>query len=464
MILFSNQELQAINPATDQPYLRKPKTMASTTRSMTVSNLSKYALQVKSDTTNQYGILPAFSSKTYAVQPAQVITFEVIANNFDAGNVNNQYVELTESQIIAESGVTPLALIPVYVSNVNVANTAQVALSGDNTVNIGNSPTVSLTAGSTVNIGNTVTANIAAGTIDATIQNAQIDTNLTNAIVQTGVMAEGTPYTANITNMANGTSLLFQLTIPESMYDQFILRVGSTLDLGINITAKYKFSLQYLKLTQYGLQTGGTLQDLINWGPTNNLIGSTKPYYISNDGLPVIGNQIAISVINISGVTIAADSLTLQAYMKYATSQVLYSQKEGSLRSFSIASEVVAANGGTGAIQYTPSILISNSKRLNLLIQSNGSGYVSGSAGVRFQIQVSNDNTNWYNVGGNSTYPNTLAINVSGAENGAYDSAITPQMVQGYKYIRLKIFHYNGTAGSLTMANSSIVINTIYQV
>lgn len=313
-------------------------------------------------------------------------------------------------------------------------------------VNIGNVVQAQIQSG-TVNIGNTVTANIAAGSVNATIQNAQLDTQILNASLTTNqtIMVSAS---VSVSNLDPGGYLPAGIPggvpVPLGVYSAVIVRAKSTGAYTYSLMSTDLFILDNSGISHFTSITQGF---------------NIQAYFDS----PQISNLIQVAVKNAGTQTIVSDTLTFFIYLVPLHSLTGYTSNTTDLGSYSIPSEVIGGNGGMGITYSTPSLVIQNVKRMQLLIQSNGTGYVVGSAGVRFKLQVSNDNVTWYDSGGNTTYPNNFRISTSGLERGAFDSALMPQMIQGYKYVRFIIFHQNDTAGSLTMANSSIVITAVNQ-
>lgn len=200
MMLWNAGQISKFNAATF-PIAETIKTLPSTTQSMTVTNMSAYALQIKSDHTSGFGTLPPMASKTYAVTAGQQVTFTVIDLGMGTIQLAQQYIEYTESTILTESGITALALLPVYTNVVDIGNTPQVQLTGQATVNIANVPTV----------------NVGSGLINATIQNASINTQSVNtfsapAYIQESVGAFDTLHYFNV-NYANAWQNILDISV-----------------------------------------------------------------------------------------------------------------------------------------------------------------------------------------------------------------------------------------------------------
>lgn len=113
MIVFDTPTLQNANGNN----LIVTKTLSSTTRAMTVTNYSHFFLRVDSDITNGFGILPPFTTQTFAVRPGQQVTFTCQSSTVSAQPQANEQVSFSESTLEYATGLQSLSL-PVYAQTV----------------------------------------------------------------------------------------------------------------------------------------------------------------------------------------------------------------------------------------------------------------------------------------------------------------------------------------------------------
>lgn len=111
MIVFDSPTLQNGNG------LIVSKTLSSTTRAITVTNYSHYFLNVESDITNGFGVLPPFTSQTFATRAGQTVTFTCQDATITAQAQVNEQISYSESTLEYATGLQSLS-IPVYAQTV----------------------------------------------------------------------------------------------------------------------------------------------------------------------------------------------------------------------------------------------------------------------------------------------------------------------------------------------------------
>jgi hypothetical protein len=161
------------------------------------------------------------------MQPTQFVTLYWTSQNAMTADSNQVIVSFSDAPIqlsIADNSAIQVTNVPGGTlqvgGTINIGNTPQVQVTGTPTVNIGNTPTVQVTGTPTVNIGNTPSVSIASGTVNANIQNAQINSNVVNPVLPVNdAILLGTQ---TITATTNG-SVTFNIQVPftAALFDTF---------------------------------------------------------------------------------------------------------------------------------------------------------------------------------------------------------------------------------------------------
>lgn len=164
-------------------------TMGAQTKSLEINNMSHLGLDVTGGTQGDIIRLGAFQSKIISVNPSEQITFNIINPAIPASAQNNEYVGIYQSLLQNETGIVPLALIPVYTTQIQ----------GNVTVDQINGSVNATIDGGSVGI---------TGLVDANIQNANIDTNSTvlNKVINHQTLVDFGSQTETYTLAAGATS------------------------------------------------------------------------------------------------------------------------------------------------------------------------------------------------------------------------------------------------------------------
>ena len=332
--------------------------------------------------------------------------------------------------------------------------------------------------------GSTVTANLPAGTaVDANISGSNVTLD-TNSTVMNEILGIN-PSLASKTNtttldLAAGGSEYLSVDFPEAgLFDGFALLVHSPL----GDIENYTFSLGGTNLngvnTSYGFFPGGNFSfnaPTIQSGSTDALsyflVPYTNPNYLSN------------ITIGVKATNASTETLTVQIFARYASAEIVNSTSSPvptqsqyvntlySLGSGSFTATVAADS--TGPQAFTGSVPAASISSMQILIeQTAASGFVvnanpSLGAGLAIQLQGSFDNTTWsmiYTASGtigDANNRSSFVLTQNGAFNEVCDSSFLEPLLSKYAYIRLVMFLYNGTSGSLSMTETcNIYINVV---
>lgn len=139
--------------------------------------------------------------------------------------------------------------------------------------------------------------------------------------------------------------------------------------------------------------------------------------------------------------------------------QSQYTPTTYNLGSYTFASTAIPAQS-VGTSQFTESVSMSNVVKAQLLVQQTASsGFVDANpgAGIRFQLQGSDDNSTWYVIAGDANNPTSMDIIINGVWDQAADQTSIPAITSGYAYVRWAIYLVNVTTASVTMSESCTV-------
>ena len=355
------------------------------------------------------------------------------------GNVNATIQNDTMNVTGSVNATIQNATLPIS-GSVEISGTPNVQITGTPQMEISGTPTFQLASGAAVN---------------ATIQNAQLNSQITNALIGIGPMPTTIAQTFTV-NLTPGQASSYNVGVPLGMYDSFFIRINSSQG---NVN-NYSLTDQYTVLLSFGLQTE-VVNLTVNWAAQNTQIGFSSPVNLPT---PSVFDTVQVQIKNVGSTTITGDSVTLQIYPKYSSQSLNYALKSFSQTGLSIASETVPA-GSKGVINYSNVITANNLKRAQLYVVSNGQGYTSGQAGLAVALQGSFDNSTWFDIVGSSSVPSFYSCTLSGANYGAVDTSILPQIEQGYPYLRFKYYQYNNAAsGSYVMGNTLINLYFYYNI
>ena len=473
MILYSQTDLETV------PFPIKQFTVSVGMDGFSIMNYSNIPLSLSSATVGSLGDVPPLFSRSILASAGDVISVSEASFTTSAIAQPSQFVELTQSTGTVPA-LVPLAVVPGY--QLTVTGNVTANLPGGTTVNIGNTPAVTINSG-TVNIGTMPSVTIASGTVTATINNASINTQSTvvNETISTFPWLSLAIETTTITSLANGSQIYANIpNFTMGYYDAVVIEMSSA----NGILNKYAFEVvqqrdngegsgaSYLNIGSYVTPKTGGFFDNVNQSFQSNPI-SLDPTFATG--------SLVLSITNTSGSTIASDTITLRAWLKNSSGEIVnptsspvptqaqYATTQYNLGSYTFASTSVPANS-QGASQFTGSVNVTNAKRLQFLIQQTASSGFSGTGtsgtsawGVSFQLQGSEDNSTWYAIAGGPVSPSSVSIVTNGAINVAVDTASMPQMGAGYPYIRWALQLFNGNTTTAETLSESCTLALLVQ-
>lgn len=125
-------------------------------------------------------------------------------------------------------------------------------------ITVENTPSVTASVMGTadVNIANTPNVAISSGNVNATIQNASLNSNVTNAVITTGRMVRPANIASFTINIPAGGSQTFDVPVTENIYDQVFVRGSFTTPVTLN-NLTLKLELVY---DNNGAQEDGTVK------------------------------------------------------------------------------------------------------------------------------------------------------------------------------------------------------------
>lgn len=275
------------------PVPTKSITLGALTQGFTVTNYSDVAFKVSSNTVSDLGTIPPYFARTLPAKPSDTIMFMPTDLQTVALPQTVMFLNVDESGGGIIPSQTPLAQLPGYAitvqGNVGISGVGQVAIQG--------TPTVAISGG-----------------VNATIANASIKSDVTNALISTNPTMAPVINSYPITIAAGATQHYFALTLPFVAYlDEItfnILSLGNHCDV-------LTFGIDELDCF---LPSGGGI--LWNIGPFTVLQTYLHPvkdamvYNIKNISVPT--STIEFWLKN-SGATTLSDTITVTAICKYAS-------------------------------------------------------------------------------------------------------------------------------------------------
>jgi hypothetical protein len=202
------------------------------------------------------------------------------------------------------------------------ANITNATLPVQGSVSISGTPTVNFAAGQTVNIGNTPSVAIASGTVNANIQNATINTKETAATIGVTNSIPFNPAICTISNLANNGVIPFigRMTlasgIQRAYVDAVTFYITNTSATYTNIGSAYQFMFRYLAINGQAYPDNTNNTNLIlESGGGNVAVSQTISF---SSGSVLCGDFIDMQLTNISGGTIAGDTVTVYAFLHYS--------------------------------------------------------------------------------------------------------------------------------------------------
>ena len=264
-------------------------TMPATAKTCEIQNLSHLALNISSNIQGTILILQPYESIPIDVQGNEQITFTLQTPILTANSQTGEYVQYKTSSVAYSGGITALALIPVYTTDVTVKS-GSVDISGGTV-------TANIPAGTTVGLNGPVTV----GSITETVTTSGAITN--TFVPNNGLVFLGT-ITATFTNSsATVTNATAQLASP-ILVDGVVLFLQSA----DYTTPPYTLTFQ---VVGRGSSTGQ-----VN-GPTTSATSVSASY--TANGLEGIGQLSAPNLCSLVQVEIAptqtvTDTVTVDVY------------------------------------------------------------------------------------------------------------------------------------------------------
>lgn len=169
-------------------------TMPATAKTCEIQNLSHLALNISSNIQGTILILQPYESIPIDVQGNEQITFTLQTPILTANSQTGEYVQYKTSSVAYSGGITALALIPVYTTDVTVKS-GSVDISGGTV-------TANIPAGTAVDISGPVTV----GSITETVNTAGTAT-IDNTFVPNNTLVNFGQYIINVSNLASGAQV-----------------------------------------------------------------------------------------------------------------------------------------------------------------------------------------------------------------------------------------------------------------
>ncbi len=305
--LYSNTELAIV------PLQPKTFTCPVNTKGFTITNYSDVPFQVSTDKNEDWGILLPYFTRIYAAKIGDQITLTPQAL-LNAQAQPLMFVVYDISQVDVTPAIIALAQTSGY--QMNVAGSVTVA--GTPTMNIGTAPNLNIGTMPAVTIANASipvsgSVSIASGAVNATIQNASLNSQITNAMISTNPFAT-LPSQMKTISVAAGASIgidIFQ-SLPLGLYDGFFILITSSLGK----MASYQIAVSLAEIGGLWTQTYYPYLPVV-WSASNSDLGFSN--LIATIPTPVICDSIQLNIENISGVDVTNDVLTCQIYGKFAS-------------------------------------------------------------------------------------------------------------------------------------------------
>lgn len=215
-------------------------TLRSTTKSIEIVNMSHVSVSVTGDTEGLMFVLPPFNTKQLMVNGGQSVTFQTAQSVIATPAQQNEYINFFESTISEESPLTPLAMLPIYTTQVSITGENQVSFANGTTVdaNIQGTPTFQFAPGSTIDVGSV--ANMPELVIqDGTIGLASgSELKVNNAVIQTSNLVPCGSVKVNVPAGLGSTSQAGNavFTVPSGYYDSAIAVIQSTKGQSYTVT------------------------------------------------------------------------------------------------------------------------------------------------------------------------------------------------------------------------------------
>lgn len=433
-------------------------TTSATCKSFELSNMSHYDIQVQSATLLPY-TLPAFATKSFLANPSEEFNFTLQNDPLNPAIQNGEYIQLSESSIAITSSVTPLALIPVYTTDVNISggnvNISNATLTVTGGVDVNNNPQVTVSNTSipvTNESGGSLTV---AGTLDANITGSSvtIDTSNVDAFVANNSLVYFGSQTTDVTNLAAGAQIKFPDIINTAAgYFEGVYCILSS----SNGYSDYNFIPNNSGVLFKGIKGVISTAYLFNLSVTTSY---TNTQYTGSAGAgyntwtfstPTMFSDIAGYLVNTSSNTIASDAVTVTVYaiMTSVTASIGNQPATGAYESFVYFSESISSGGPT-----TFTVLAANSNQYIKSITLTQYGLTANSSGNNTgQILITNGSTDQVFALTNFNAPldtDPLPVNPTTIYgNGIANNGITLSLNTG-----------NGGVGS-TYANGFIIVST----
>lgn len=126
-------------------------TTTASCKSVELSNLSHFVLSI-TGLAGGTKVLPAFATKQYLCPPNTYLSFALQPSPLNPASMPGEYVQVDESTSAVESGITALAMVPVYTSPVSIQDGTVTVEQG--TVDVASMPPLVLQPGQQIVIQN----------------------------------------------------------------------------------------------------------------------------------------------------------------------------------------------------------------------------------------------------------------------------------------------------------------------